>query len=34
MNYKVRYQMGKKDFQILESNIPIIKGSRPKLVLF
>ena len=29
MNYKVRYQMGKKDFQILESNIPIIKGSRP-----
>ena len=29
MNYKVRYQMGKKDFQILENNIPIIKGSRP-----
>ena len=29
MNYKVKYQMGKKDFQILENNIPIIKGSRP-----
>ena len=29
MNYKVRYQMGKKDFQILENNIPVIKGSRP-----
>ena len=29
MNYKVRYQMGKKDFQILENNMPIIKGSRP-----
>lgn len=29
MNYKVRIQKHK-DFQILENNMPIIKGSRPK----
>tara|TARA_B100000989_G_scaffold249255_1_gene196813 strand:- start:2341 stop:2874 length:534 start_codon:yes stop_codon:yes gene_type:complete len=29
-NYKVRIQKNKKDFQILENNMPIIKGSRPK----
>jgi hypothetical protein len=29
MNYKVRYHLGKKDFQIIENNLPIIKGSRP-----
>ena len=32
MNYKVRYQMGKKDFQILEKNIPIVKASRPRWI--
>ena len=29
MNYKVRYHLSKKDFEILENNLPIIKGSRP-----
>ena len=29
MNYKVRIQKNK-DFQILENNMPIVKGSKPK----
>ena len=29
MNYQVRIQKNK-DFQILENNLPIIKGTRPK----
>jgi hypothetical protein len=29
MNYKVRIQKNK-DFQIIENNMPIIKGTRPK----